>query len=206
MDEKFQLIVGLQSADELSDDFTGIYATVALVSALMLSMLEIGHVEDVATGNMWGDSAEDVKAVYNMLTGITVTVSTFVVLVSVVLTTQLSHVPKDATKDLFAELGMGVMQAPGPLMFIQTLLFLTVLWLEISLVANAAVGYTVMVFDIVGTILFIKFVGFAIEGKMKVMRAIRKRKQQGEENDGAVAMPQTQISEGSASPMHLQKS
>ena len=50
--EKFKLIVGLQSPGELADDFTAIYGTVALVSALMLSMLEIGRVQDVASDNM----------------------------------------------------------------------------------------------------------------------------------------------------------
>ncbi|CAB9510551.1 expressed unknown protein [Seminavis robusta] len=151
--EKYRLIVSLNDEEKLHEGFNTLWQTAAVVAALFLSFL-VGQSSaslDLHPNNVWKkldpnnpseNSAEEwVKSFYDLLIGFSTVLATFMVCVTILLSNQLAHVPKEYTSKLIEALGIAVVQmSQGIILFVLVVLFLTAVGLQFSLIYSVWVA------------------------------------------------------------------
>ena len=160
-DEKFKLMLDLQSADEVADDFTSILQNTGVILALLLSMVYDTSIDPVE-GNVWGSRETLGRDLFGLTLGLTSVLCMAGIFYSIFQLDQLSQIKKDQTKVYLEKLGRNIAyDMPSVFQEVTMNLWLIGLILRLSLLHRPWVFITIaslyLVLFLFATEIFIRY-------------------------------------------------
>jgi hypothetical protein len=145
-----EAVINAQTDAELNDDFTGIYSSLGVVGALLLSLTFTYGGEPISCdgkgeSSLWGSHCDTAAQVHGMLFGLGTVVNVWIVQESVTLLMRLGEIPKSKTKMLLKHLGHGLVNMPNLLVDASCCLFALGVCVQYSINFHSWVSITQIV-------------------------------------------------------------